>query len=77
MGRRKKEESAVVADNRPLRKCYDCLYWHMHKDGSDSDGIVDFSTGSCDKNGYSKVPPLFTCPAWYNYMYDLSQKTPF
>lgn len=27
-------------------------------------GEVDFSSGSCDNNGYSKCPPLFTCNGW-------------
>jgi hypothetical protein len=36
----------------------------MCKDGNNYDGAVDFSSGSCDHNGYSKVPPLSTCPGW-------------
>jgi hypothetical protein len=64
MGRKKKEEAIEVVSNEPLRKCYDCIHWHQCKDGNNFDGAVDFSSGSCDHNVYSKVPPLFTCPGW-------------
>ena len=61
MGKKKTEEPIVVNPNEPLRKCYDCIHWHMHQY---PDGQRDFSTGSCDHNGYSKCPPLFTCNGW-------------
>ena len=65
MGRKKKEEP--FDENAPLKKCYDCIHWRMCKDGDNFDGAVDFSTGRCDRNGYSKVPPLFTCPGWASW----------
>ena len=64
MGRKKKEEPIIVNPNEPLHMCYDCIHWHMCKNGNNFDGAVDFSSGSCDHNGYSKVPPLFTCDGW-------------
>ena len=61
MGRKKKEEQIVVNPNEPFRFCYDCIHWHRI-DNPNENEAVDFSSGSCDRNGYSKVPPLFTCP---------------
>lgn len=65
MPKRKPEELIIVNPNEPLRKCYDCIHWHRN-DEQLKHGEVDFSSGSCDHNGYSKVPPLFTCPGWEN-----------
>lgn len=78
MPKRKPEESIVINTNEPLRKCYDCIHWHMCKNGNNFDGAVDFSSGSCDNNGYSKVPPLFTCNGWASgngTVYDNIHKT--
>ena len=63
MQKRKPEEPIIVNPNEPLHKCYDCVHWHMNEHPNDHDA-VDFSTGSCDHNGYSKCPPLFTCNGW-------------
>ena len=60
MGRKKKEEPIIVNPNEPLHKCYDCIHWHMNSEGK-KNGEVDFSSGHCDHNGYTKCPPLFTC----------------
>lgn len=64
MPRKKPQEPIVVNPLEPLKKCYGCIHWHMCKNGNNFDGAVDFSSGSCDRNGYSKVPPLFTCNGW-------------
>lgn len=64
MPKRKPEETIIANPNEPLHKCYDCIHWHMCKDGNNFDGAVDFSSGRCDHNGYSKCPPLFTCNGW-------------
>lgn len=74
---RKKEEPIIVNPNEPLRKCYDCIHWHRN-DERLKNGEVDFSTGSCGHNGYSKVPPLFTCNGWASgngTIYDNIHKT--
>lgn len=63
MGRKKQEEPAIAKPGEQLRKCYDCIHWHR-KEYPNDDDAVDFSTGSCDHNGYSKVPPMFTCNGW-------------
>lgn len=63
MGRKKQEEPAIDKPGEQLRKCYDCIHWHR-KEYPNDDDAVDFSTGSCDHNGYSKVPPMFTCNGW-------------
>ena len=60
---RKHKESIIVNPNESLQKCYDCIHWHRN-DEKLKHGEVDFSSGSCDHNGYSKVPPLFTCNGW-------------
>lgn len=60
---KKKEETITVDQNEPLRRCYDCIHWHRNEHPNEPDA-VDFSTGSCDHNGYSKVPPLSTCNGW-------------
>lgn len=65
MPRKKPQEPIVVNPLEPLKKCYDCIYWHRNADPNNPDA-VDFSTGRCDHNGYSKVPPLFTCNGWGN-----------
>lgn len=65
MGRKKKEEQIVVNPNEPFRCCYDCIHWHINEDTNDPDA-VDFSSGRCDSNGYSKVPPMFSCNGWSN-----------
>lgn len=57
------KEEILVKPNEPLRKCYDCVHWHRNNNPNDPD-VVDFSTGSCGHNGYSKCPPLFTCNGW-------------
>ena len=53
----------IVDRYKPLCKCYDCIYWHPNTEKR-KDFAVDFSSGSCDHNGYSKVPPMFTCNGW-------------
>lgn len=64
MTRKKKEEEEIVVDpNEPLRKCYDCLHWHSMSETLNVD-YDDYSSGSCDHNGYSKCPPLFSCKGW-------------
>lgn len=65
MPKRKLEEAIIVNPNESLHKCYDCIHWHMNSEG-DKNGEVDFSSGHCDHNGYSKCPPLFTCNGWGN-----------
>lgn len=64
MGRRKKENPILEPQNEEMRICYYCIHWRQCKDGNNFDGAVDFSSGSCEHNGYTKVPPLFTCPGW-------------
>ena len=73
MGRKKKEEPIIVNSNEPLLKCYDCIHWHRNEHPNDRDA-VDFSTDSCDHNGYSKVPPLFTCGGWSDGKGSISDK---
>ena len=63
MGRIKKEQPIVINPDEPLHRCYDCIYWHRNQNPNDPDA-VDFSSGRCDRNGYSKVPPLFSCNGW-------------
>lgn len=63
MPRRKTTETITVNSGEPMERCIDCVHWHRPVDPNDPDA-VDFSSGSCDHNGYSKVPPLFTCPGW-------------
>lgn len=63
MPRKKPEEPIAVKRNEPLQCCYDCIYWHRNQNPNDPDA-VDFSSGLCDRNGYSKVPPLFSCNGW-------------
>lgn len=63
MPKRKLEEAIIVNPNESLHKCYDCIHWHRN-DEKKKHGAVDFSSGSCDNNGYSKCPPLFTCNGW-------------
>ena len=63
MPKRKPEEQIIVNPNEPLRKCYDCIHWHPNTEKR-RDFASDFSSGSCDHNGYSKCPPLFTCNGW-------------
>lgn len=63
MGRKKPEEPVIAKPGEPLRKCYDCIHWHMIESLYDKD-VPDMSSGSCDHNGYSKCPPLFTCNGW-------------
>lgn len=65
MPRKKPQEPIVVNPLEPLKKCYDCIHWHMNSEGN-KNGEVDFSSGFCDHNGYSKVPPMFTCNGWEN-----------
>lgn len=60
---KKKEEPIIVDPNEPLRRCYDCIHWHLHKVLNEPDAF-DMSSGSCGLNGYSKVPPMFTCRGW-------------
>lgn len=61
--KREEEEPIIVNPNEPLRKCYDCIHWELLSNPNNPDA-VDFSSGSCNLNGYSKCPPLFTCPGW-------------
>lgn len=63
MPRKKPQEPIVVNPLEPLKKCYDCIHWHPNTEKR-TDFAVDFSSGSCDHNGYSKVPPMFTCNGW-------------
>lgn len=70
----KNEEEQAPARREPMNVCYDFIHWHMCKDGNNSDGAVDFSSGSCDHNGYSKVPPLFTCLGWSDGNGSISDK---
>lgn len=63
--RKKKEEPIVIDPEEPLYRCYDCIHWHMIDDGVES-GIHDFSSGTCDLNGYAKCPTLFSCKGWEN-----------
>lgn len=63
MPKKKPEEPIVITPGEPYRKCYDCIYWHAESERH-TDGRTDFSSGSCDHNGYSKVPPLCTCAGW-------------
>ena len=63
MGRKKKEEPIITNFNEPLHKCYDCIHWHRNIDPNNRDAMY-MSDGSCDHNGYSKCPPLFTCNGW-------------
>lgn len=65
MPRKKPQEPIAVKRNESLQCCYDCIHWHMNSEGN-KNGEVDFSSGRCDHNGYSKVPPLFTCNGWGN-----------
>lgn len=60
---KKPQEPIAVKRSEPLCKCYDCIYWHPNTEKR-KDFAVDFSSGSCDHNGYSKVPPMFTCNGW-------------
>lgn len=62
MPKKKLKEKAKA--KAPLHRCYNCIHWHMYRDGSNNDGAVDFSSGSCDHNGYSKCPPMFGCGSW-------------
>lgn len=63
MVRKKKKVTVKTHDDKFLHRCYDCVYWHRNEAPNEPDA-VDFSTGRCDHNGYSKVPPLFTCNGW-------------
>ena len=63
MPKKKPLEPIVVNPHEPIGKCYDCIHWHHIQDANEPDAF-DFSSGSCDENGYSKVPPLFTCGKW-------------
>ena len=63
MPRKKPQEPIVVNPLEPLHKCYDCIHWHRNSNPNDP-SAVDMSSGSCDHNGYSKCPPLFTCNGW-------------
>mgnify|MGYP007013928707 CR=1 FL=1 len=60
-------ESQLTNNNiiEPLERCIDCVHWHRHADPNNPDA-VDISTGSCDHNGYTKCPPLFSCNGWDN-----------
>ena len=63
MGRRKKEEELVMDPNEPFFVCLDCINW-INKRHPNNPDAVDLSSGGCEHNGYSSVPPLFTCNGW-------------
>lgn len=63
MGRRKKERPSAEDKNETLRLCYTCVHWHEMRY---TDGSRDITSGSCDKNGYSKCPAMFVCKGWEN-----------
>ena len=63
MGRKKKEVPVVEIPKEPLHRCFYCIHWHRNINPNDPDA-VDLSDGKCDHNGYSKVPPTFTCRGW-------------
>ena len=63
MPKKKPEEPIVVNPFEPFKKCYDCIHWHPNTEKR-RDYAVDFSSGYCDHNGYSKCPPMSTCNGW-------------
>lgn len=63
MTKKKKDEDVVVDQNAPIRKCINCIHWHILTVDNEPEA-VDISTGVCDHNGYSKCPPVFTCNGW-------------
>lgn len=76
MGRRKKEEDIIIRPNEPFMKCFDCVKWIRKRHPNNPDA-VDLSSGCCVHNGYSSVPPMFTCNGWESsegYIIDKMQK---
>lgn len=66
---KKDNKEAKKTQEDSLCRCYDCKHWHMIDNGAES-GQFDFSSGDCDRNGYSKCPPVFSCKGWEKGNYE-------
>ena len=75
MGRRRIEiePPMFVGTDVPFERCIDCAYWRPLSKGNGSE-IVDYSTGNCERYGYTKVPPMYSCKGWELVNGDLENK---
>lgn len=61
VGRGRKPKPRGAGGDAAVRKCLVCAHWVP---GRAPCGIREFSAGACRKNGYSSVPPVFSCGAF-------------